>query len=1084
MAGRGLRACCFAARPGATLSFKEAPDAAQQQPQAAHHSASSSSSLDDVLGLLPADGPQKDEAAPPVASKASFCHEIAEERIPAGTYIAAAVAAVAPAAEQHETAEPWPDAALPERSSHTAEEADRDALPLSTAEQDSTQQFASPDEQASLEAAVGAALGLPMPAACNVSASRARPAASGASGCSMSASHLSLELQVAEALGDLHPAAGTADCLALQAPGGEGSLARCCSGSGSTAGLSSPWRTSTSSFGAEPEASKRFSCCGSACPVLETLRESISTQEQSSVSLAAAPSCPTFAGDAGGALTDEPGAAAASERQQPQDEQLAGSCTEGAADIGDEVAALLGGMLPGPAPTSLTWPGEAATQQSTLTNILALLGQPQESSSPSQPAAGGATCPAPEDGFDAAICQLLLGGGSEEQVAVPAAEAAARPVSAGAMQAGRLASLSQGSEAGWREAEAHPPAAFPPPAAAAAAAVATLPADEAADWPAGGDGSAPAEECSSSSGTSGSAALAGCTAACTALAASVTRPADLPLFGNAPPIIPCTRAPPSWSSDGGEGADPLASMHDRAVRQRREAEHIAASRTAGALLSPAKAGRPLSASARLYAHAVDLQGRQRQAAALRDQEQRAALLAASPKAKPFPRAQHTNPPSPPLSRRSPPVSRPGSAPPPGLLCASLEQAAVQVELAGLGGLAAGELGGRAHQAAGRAPERSTTGKAASYWQRWGLEAGPDFDGFLQRQEKFVQALGAKLDAERHLPAAQQAAAAAPGAHLSPGSRRLLERRRQRELALEMEAAGCMRASMAGCDAAGDHSTHSSPLHHSGAFGHAGLEGTGACQSASMAGSVPAPAPSAFPYRPVITSRAAAKPARTPEELHAEAARRQAKLDLGAYMREVREKQAAREEAAAAAAKARQVRLLFKLMHAAGQNLASQPRALAVRIILTRRASTCTSPSKQERELAQCTFQPNLGHGQRSPTKQSGPGKAPAAGAASAASSGTASGLAVKAARPPDVLAQVQALLRGDSTAEAAAICTAASGATAAPGRVGTAQQVAAIGDGVPAVAGVATAGQAGAAGDGFSAFLSQVTMELKRLQEG
>ena len=75
MVGRGLRACCFAARPNATLSFKEAPEVAHQQPEAAHHNASSSlddgrgSSLDDVLGLLPADGPQKDEAAPPVASK-------------------------------------------------------------------------------------------------------------------------------------------------------------------------------------------------------------------------------------------------------------------------------------------------------------------------------------------------------------------------------------------------------------------------------------------------------------------------------------------------------------------------------------------------------------------------------------------------------------------------------------------------------------------------------------------------------------------------------------------------------------------------------------------------------------------------------------------------------------------------------------------------------------------------------------------------------------------------------------------------------------------------------------------------------
>lgn len=141
----------------------------------------------------------------------------------------------------------------------------------------------------------------------------------------------------------------------------------------------------------------------------------------------------------------------------------------------------------------------------------------------------------------------------------------------------------------------------------------------------------------------------------------------------------------------------------------------------------------------------------------------------------------------------------------------------------------------------------------------------------------LQALGAKLDAERHLPAAQQAVAAAPGAHLSPGSRRLLERRRQRELALEMEAAGCMRAGMEGCDAGGDHNTHSSPLGRSGAFGHTGLEGTGASQLASKAGAAGAPALAAFPYRPAITARAAAKPARTPEELHDEAAHRQEKL---------------------------------------------------------------------------------------------------------------------------------------------------------------------------------------------------------------
>ncbi len=166
----------------------------------------------------------------------------------------------AAAAERHGTAERWPDAALPEHSRHAAEEPHRDALP--SAEHDYTQLPDSQDEQASLEEAVAAALGLPMPAAFTVSASPACPAAGGTSGRCMSAAHLSLELQVAEALGDLQPAAGAAGCLALLAAGGEGGQLACSGsgGSGSSAGLSSPWRTSTSSFAAEPEASKRFSC--------------------------------------------------------------------------------------------------------------------------------------------------------------------------------------------------------------------------------------------------------------------------------------------------------------------------------------------------------------------------------------------------------------------------------------------------------------------------------------------------------------------------------------------------------------------------------------------------------------------------------------------------------------------------------------------------------------------------------------------------------------------------------------------------------------------------------------------------------
>lgn len=116
------------------------------------------------------------------------------------------------------------------------------------------------------------------------------------------------------------------------------------------------------------------------------------------------------------------------------------------------------------------------------------------------------------------------------------------------------------------------------------------------------------------------------------------------------------------------------------------------------------------------------------------QKQRAELLAASPKAKPFPCAQHTQPPSPPLSCRSPPLSRPGSAPPPGMLSASLEQAATELTAKGQ------DTPG---SSSGRVLGCSTTAKAASYWQRWGLERGADFEGFLQRQEKFVQVGGGR-----------------------------------------------------------------------------------------------------------------------------------------------------------------------------------------------------------------------------------------------------------------------------------------------------------------------------------------------------
>lgn len=133
---------------------------------------------------------------------------------------------------------------------------------------------------------------------------------------------------------------------------------------------------------------------------------------------------------------------------------------------------------------------------------------------------------------------------------------------------------------------------------------------------------------------------------------------------------------------------------------------------------------------------------------------------------------------------------------------------------------------------------------------------------------------------------------------------------------------------------------------------------------------------------------------------------------------------------------------------------------------------------QEQELAQCTFQPNLGHShtQRSPAKQGGGCGAPAGGPKPGSEART-SGV------PPDVLDQVQALLRGEGTVELAASSTAVPGAAGAASGTG-AQQVAlaeAAAMGVPRGAQGGAAAAAAAAG-GFSAYLSQVTTELRRLQ--
>ncbi|PRW39317.1 pathogenesis-related genes transcriptional activator [Chlorella sorokiniana] len=1078
--GRGLRACCFAGRPDATLSFKEAADAVQQQ--AVEQRASSESCLGDVLGLLPDEAPQKDEAAPAVASKASFCHKCAEERIPAGTYIAAAAAPQLPlpADEQPQPAQQRPEAAAAEHSCHAAK-SPQAAGAATSADWEGMQSPSSQGEDDSLKAAVAAALGLigsgaatsapaPAPGAASVGASTWQPSWATRSS---SAAHLSLELQVAEALGDLQAAAGASPCPPQQAAGAEPSLARSGSG-GSATGLSSPWRTSSGSFAAEPEASKRFSCCGSACPVLETIRESISTtQEPSCTSLESAPSCPAGA-------SAERSAAASSEGQVQQEGRLAG-CVAEPADVDGQRGGL--GGIGKPARSLPSWSSDGAEgadllaamhdravhQRREAEHRYAQLRQQQEAAELSgctfspKLLAGGRSPSRP--GSTASLSTAGGGGGSSCFGEAAGSAMYARQQAQRQRQLERLA-----AQRAEQEREALAPCTFRPAVDArsqrmfasgvrygGSRLVAGGPSVEEAVHrqlrllhSAGLNAAAAAAVLASQGLVSADAEQdqpEGDTPATTA-----SQPAQ-------PEAAPAEEEPKGAQHDDLSGATIPSVLQQAAASPTRRQLDAAASNTPGALLGLAAAGRPLSASARLYAHAVNLQERQRQAAALWEHKQRAELLAASPKPKPFPRAQHTHPPSPPLSRRSPPISRPGSAPPPGLLCSSLEQAAA--------GLAATGFDAE-RPAAGRALERSTTAKAASYWQRWGLEPGADFDGFLQRQEKFVQALGAKLDAERQHPAALQAEGASPGAHLSPGSRRLLERRRQRELAREMEAAGCMRADMAGCDAS-SHPSGSSPLRPSG-------------HERPDSGSKPGPAaapPAPFPFRPAITARAAAKAARTPEELFAEAARRQEKLaqrrweaeaaalapctfapdiapaagsplsakyagkakgridlqDLDGYMREVRQKQAAREEAAAAAAKAR-----------------------------------------QEQELAECTFQPNLAHRQHSPAKRAGAGEAPGPQLC------TGGGLTVKAAQPPDVLAQVQALLRGESAAEPAVGGSAAISGTSASTAFAVARQGAGAVGSAPGAGGAAGSGQAGAGGDGFSAFLSQVTAELRKLQ--
>lgn len=134
------------------------------------------------------------------------------------------------------------------------------------------------------------------------------------------------------------------------------------------------------------------------------------------------------------------------------------------------------------------------------------------------------------------------------------------------------------------------------------------------------------------------------------------------------------------------------------------------------------------------------------------QKLREDALAASPKPKPFPRAQHTAPPSPPLSRRTPPSSRPGTA-----------------TLSGHS-----PAGGAGVAARGGSQGRSSTTRACSYGQRSATGQGggqPDFEGFLARQEKFVQVPAGSFTSVQGLQGQSRlAASGCPGRDVKPASR--------------------------------------------------------------------------------------------------------------------------------------------------------------------------------------------------------------------------------------------------------------------------------------------------------------------------
>ncbi|KAL4440546.1 hypothetical protein ABPG75_003547 [Micractinium tetrahymenae] len=514
---------------------------------------------------------------------------------------------------------------------------------------------------------------------------------------------------------------------------------------------------------------------------------------------------------------------------------------------------------------------------------------------------------------------------------------------------------------------------------------------------------------------------------------------------------------------------------------------------------------PVRASDRLYGHARDLQQRQRLARSEREHQLQQEALAASPKARPFPRAVHSTGPSLPLSRRSPAPSRPASALQPG----AEERLERERQLSGA----------PAQPPAGMSPgsqrilqRRQEAASAVSFADR--LEERP------RQRGGFTEGEAGQAEAGEGGAALGSGAAGAgsPRRPLSAGA--AICQTVSRGLAGIMNLAGLPGAG-AGMDAAAESSSDAGTVVFHSSDGPA-MATAVAPQATAASNSRPAsaarttgsqwaaPVPEHCTFRPVITERAAARAARSPEQMHAEWAARQDKLEL--------KRRLAEESAVAACTFAPEITPASGAGSRYGlakpklnmRDLGGYMEEVQRRTTARQAAAAAAAQEREAKELAECTFQPKLSPRARLP----GPGSAansiskPAAGSPTSAGPASPRAAGSRPSQGPDVLSQVQALLAGggESAPESApgqakpaavllsrqrsagkagkqAARAAAEAAEAAAAQACLAVPPAASANVAEkrAAAGPVAAGKASTSGS-FDAYLAKVAREVERLQ--